>query len=103
MPYPPPHSGSPQPSFNPGRRAFRLHASVIPFTRVAGLAMIISGAGIPIHMQRPLVESMGGTLEIDSVIRLGAMVRFVLDLPQCVLPDSMPDALKSHADLGPAC
>jgi hypothetical protein len=70
---------------------------VIPFTRVAGLAMIISGAGIPIHMQRPLVESMGGTLEIDSVIGLGTTVRFALDLPECVLPDSMPDAVGSQS------
>jgi signal transduction histidine kinase len=69
-----------------------------PFVRADGTpGHRTRGRGIGLGISRRLVESMGGTLEIDSVIGLGTTVRFALDLPECVLPDSMPDAVGSQS------
>jgi signal transduction histidine kinase len=63
------------------------------------------GRGVGLGISRRLIESMGGTLEMDSVMGLGTTVRFALDLPECAFSDSTPAALASRslADLDPAC
>jgi signal transduction histidine kinase len=56
------------------------------------------GHGIGVGVSRRLIESMGGALELDTALGLGTTFRFKLDLPDCLLPESMPAAVPAPAD-----
>jgi len=63
-----------------------LRADGSPWHRTRGL-------GIGLGVSRRAIESMGGELELDSVLGLGTTVRFTLDLPEHVLPMAVPASL----------
>lgn len=54
------------------------------------------GSGIGLGISRRLIQSMGGTLELDSMPGLGTTIRFTLHLPECDLAEC--DLLESPAD-----
>jgi signal transduction histidine kinase len=65
-----------------------------PFIRADGTPWKRTrGGGVGLGIARRLVESMGGTLEMDSVTGLGTTVRFELNLPECDAPErALPHA-----------
>jgi signal transduction histidine kinase len=61
------------------------------------------GRGVGVGVSRRLIESMGGALELDTALGLGTTARFILDLPECdlpdgVLPEAMPAVLVAPGD-----
>lgn len=70
-----------------GIPADKLETIFEPFTQLVGSGQVREGTGLGLNITRRLLELMGGTLDVESVVGTGSTFRLTLSLPQVSDPE----------------